>query len=181
MKVIKEQSEEEVPTGDDDEQKDQSEDEIELRVWSLAEETAGIKSALNMINIGFMVITIFVMLLCLFSLMASMNTNVLEQTKEIGIERALGLKRFQLVRVYVEEAFVLIISAAVMGMIVGLIVGYLLTSQMGMMQGLPVPFVFPWAMGIAAIGTAFVISIVASAGPAWAVVSANIVTTMKST
>lgn len=110
-----------------------------------------------------------------------MHTNVLEQTKEIGIERALGLKRFQLVRVYIEEAFILVISATVMGMIVGIVIGYLLTSQMGMMQGLSVPFVFPWVMALAAVGSAIIISILASAGPALTVVFSNIVTTMKST
>ncbi|KAA6380953.1 MAG: putative DUF214 family protein, partial [Streblomastix strix] len=179
MKIVQETDEEEDKgTGDEE---DVSPEEIELTVWSLEEETGGIASASTMINIAFIVITAFVMLLCLFSLMASMHTNVLEQTKEIGIERALGLKRFQLVRVYIEEAFILVISATVMGMIVGIVIGYLLTSQMGMMQGLSVPFVFPWVMALAAVGSAIIISILASAGPALTVVFSNIVTTMKST
>ncbi|KAA6398349.1 MAG: hypothetical protein EZS28_006127 [Streblomastix strix] len=85
----------------------------------------------------------------------------------------------QLVRVYIEEAFILVISASVMGMIVGMIVGYMLTSQMGMMQGIPIQFVFPYMMVIISIGAAVLVSIIASAGPALGVVNRNIVTTMK--
>ncbi|KAA6381318.1 MAG: putative DUF214 family protein [Streblomastix strix] len=120
------------------------------------------------------------MFLCFFSLMASMHTNVQEQSKEIGIMRALGLTRFQIVRIYIEEAFILVITAAIMGLIVGMLVGYVLTSQVGMLKGLPVQFVFPWEFTIIAFGCALVISILASAWPAWRVAKADIVKTMKS-
>jgi ABC-type lipoprotein release transport system permease subunit len=39
------------------------------------------------------------MRLCLFSLMASMFTNIYEQSKEIAILRAMGLKGAEVVRV----------------------------------------------------------------------------------
>ncbi|KAA6401093.1 MAG: putative DUF214 family protein [Streblomastix strix] len=149
------------------------------KVWSLSEDTEIVVMATKLIDLGFMAITVLVMFFCMFSLIASMHTNILEQTKEIGIERALGVKRFQLVRVYIEESFVLVISAAVMGMIVGIIVGYMLTTQMSMMQGYPIQFVFPYMMVIISIAAAVLVSILASAGPAWSVVSASIAKTMK--
>ncbi|KAA6380404.1 MAG: hypothetical protein EZS28_024067, partial [Streblomastix strix] len=99
--------------------------------------------------------------------------------KEIGIERALGIQRFQLVRIYIEEAFILVVSAALMGMIIGMIVGYLLTSQVGQFQGLPVSFQFPWVITLTAFGMSILISIISSAYPAWSVVNKNIVSIMN--
>ncbi|KAA6386078.1 MAG: putative DUF214 family protein [Streblomastix strix] len=102
-----------------------------------------------------------------------------QKKKEIGIERALGIKRFQLVRIYIEEAFILVVSAALMGMIIGMIVGYLLTSQVGQFQGLPVSFQFPWVITLTAFGMSILISIISSAYPAWSVVNKNIVSIMN--
>ncbi|KAA6367225.1 MAG: putative DUF214 family protein [Streblomastix strix] len=152
-----------------------------FKVWSLDESTQIISEATNIINYGFMAITALVIFYSLFSLIASMHANILEQKKEIGIERALGIKRFQLVRVYIEEAFILVISASVMGMIVGIIVGYILTSQIGMLEGIPIQFVFPWQVALVSIVSSIIVSIIASTGPAWRVVNSNIVTTMKTT
>ncbi|KAA6381656.1 MAG: hypothetical protein EZS28_022820 [Streblomastix strix] len=101
--------------------------------------------------------------------------------KEIGIQRAIGITRFQLMRVYIEEAFILVFSAAVMGMLVGIIMGYILTSQATVMQGLPIPFIFPWQLILVSIAMAIIVAIIASAGPSWSVVSSNIVIVMRST
>ncbi|KAA6401809.1 MAG: hypothetical protein EZS28_002658 [Streblomastix strix] len=110
---------------------------------------------------------------------SSMSTNVMEQSKEIGIMRALGLQRFQLVRIYVEEAFILVITAAVMGIIVGLVLGYILASQIGMLKGIPIQLVFPWEVVLIAFLMAILISTLASAWPSWKVANADIVKTMK--
>ncbi|KAA6390762.1 MAG: putative DUF214 family protein [Streblomastix strix] len=174
--VIEEEQEE-----DEDDKKEKNRIKISLGVWSLEEDTKGIRNSTKIIDLSFMAITILVMFFCFFSLMSSMHTNIMEQTREIGIERALGLKRFQLVRIYIEEAFILVFSAAVMGMMVGLVVGYILTSQMGMMQGIPLQFVFPWQMSLVSVFASIIVSFLASVGPAWNVVSSNIVTTMKTT
>ncbi|KAA6376300.1 MAG: putative DUF214 family protein, partial [Streblomastix strix] len=110
---------------------------------------------------------------------ASMSTNVMEQSKEIGIMRALGLQRFQLVRIYVEEAFILVITAAVMGIIVGLVLGYILASQIGILNGIPIQLVFPWEVVLIAFLMAILISTLASAWPSWKVANADIVKPMK--
>ncbi|KAA6380156.1 MAG: putative DUF214 family protein [Streblomastix strix] len=159
---------------------DPEDDQSRLGVWSYQNVLKFIQQAGDIINIAFMAITILVMILCFFSLMSSMHTNVMEQQKEIGIMRALGLTAFQLLRVYVEEAFILVITAAFMGLVVGMLVGYMLISQMSSLQGLPVPFFFPWELALIMIAMAVVTSILSAAQPAYSVMRKSIVTVMKS-
>jgi ABC-type antimicrobial peptide transport system permease subunit len=51
-------------------------------------------------------VTALIMILCFFSLMSSMHTNIMEQYKDIGILRSIGMTAFSIGRTYVEEAFV---------------------------------------------------------------------------
>ena len=55
------------------------------------------------------------MMVAFFSLNTSMYTNIMEQSKEIGILRALGITRFRVYRIYSYEAFFLIASSAILG------------------------------------------------------------------
>jgi len=60
-------------------------------------------------------VTIFTMVVAFFSLNTSMFTNIMEQSKELGILRALGISRGRVYRIYAYEAFVLLISSAILG------------------------------------------------------------------
>lgn len=62
------------------------------------------------------------MALCAFALLANMIANVTEQTREVGVLRALGLKPGALTRLYVEEAFVLVLAASLLGVAIGCLV-----------------------------------------------------------
>ena len=63
------------------------------------------------------------------SLIASMFTNVREQKYEIAILRSIGLTRFQIARVYIHEAFVLLLASTALGSIIGMIMGKTLTMD----------------------------------------------------
>ncbi|KAH7828187.1 putative efflux ABC transporter, permease domain containing protein [Monocercomonoides exilis] len=158
---------------------DPGDNESTYKVWTLFNALDGFVLASDILNITFYAVTVLVMILCFFSLMSSMHTNVLEQAKEIGIMRALGLTRFQLVRVYVEEAFVLVLTATVMGMISGMVVGYLIISQMGSLQGLPTPMYFPWQLVLVMIAMAVVTSILSALEPTLSTMKKSIVSIIK--
>ncbi len=69
------------------------------------------------------------MFLCFFSLSASMGANLYTQTKEIGVMRAIGVSKFYIIRSYVYEAFILVVSSAFQGIWIGLFIGWLVTDQ----------------------------------------------------
>ena len=61
-----------------------------------------------------------------------MFTNVREQKGEIAILRSLGITKLQIARMYIHEAFTLLVASASIGSIIGIFVGkiisYILTT-----------------------------------------------------
>ena len=76
------------------------------------------------LNITFGFIILIIMFLCFFSLYSSMTANLMEQTKEIGILRAMGLQKYRIQMLYFYEAFILVISSCVLGVMIGIIVSH---------------------------------------------------------
>ena len=79
---------------------------------------------MNIIDIIFNVVNSIVMLLALFSVVASMRANIADNVKEISILRAVGGSNRYLRIAYLLEAFVLIFSSCLIGVIVGTIVAW---------------------------------------------------------
>ena len=84
------------------------------------------------------------MLLCFFSLSSTMSANIYDQTKEIGILRALGYMRLHLVLLYVYEAFILVMASSFLGVIVGTIVAFTMMLQFSAFVGTPPVMYYPW-------------------------------------
>ena len=80
-------------------------------------------------DIIFNVIIVITMILCLFSLSSSMSANLLDQTKEIGILRAMGFTKRRIQVLYFYEAFILVMASSLLGIMIGCIVGFTMTLQ----------------------------------------------------
>lgn len=119
----------------------------------------------NILNIFFIFTQVMILIICFFSLMSSMTTNVLSSSKEIGILLCMGMSHFQIYRVYVFEAFVLVISSGILGFIVGIVVGYTMQLQNMMFTQLEMPFAFPWVQLLIVVGVGLLSAIAASCGP----------------
>jgi len=119
--------------------------------------------------------TIIAMLISFFSLMSSMFTNVYEQTKEIAILRALGISKFSLYRIYIYEAFVLVMASSLLGVIIGTVVSYTMTLQQLLFTQLPIPFAFPWTIMLTVFGCSVLFSIMAAFSPIYNVLQNRVV------
>jgi ABC-type antimicrobial peptide transport system permease subunit len=117
-------------------------------------------------GIIFSVATYIAMGLCLFSLMASMYTNIFEQSKEIAILRAMGLRQTQIVKIYVYEAFTLTLAASLLGIVIGALMGWTMTAQRVLFTQLPITFVFPWTLLLLVILGAVACALLSSYMPA---------------
>ncbi|CBZ37660.1 hypothetical protein, conserved [Leishmania donovani] len=115
-----------------------------VTVTNIRDATSDMATAGKVLNLFFIVAEIMILVICFFSLMSSMTTNVLDSSKEIGVLLCLGMSHFQVYRVYVWEAFVLVVSSGVMGLIVGLVVAYTMQLQNILFTQLPLPFPFPY-------------------------------------
>eukprot|EP01103_Thecamoeba_quadrilineata_P012745 TRINITY_DN3364_c1_g1_i1.p1 TRINITY_DN3364_c1_g1~~TRINITY_DN3364_c1_g1_i1.p1 ORF type:complete len:1045 (+),score=214.58 TRINITY_DN3364_c1_g1_i1:1531-4665(+) len=106
---------------------------------------------------------VIAMVICFFSLASSMYTNVQEQSKEIGVLLAVGLRPVLLVRAFAEEACVLVLAASLLGAFIGIGVGYTVAVQGVLFTQLPVPLVIPWTV----LGVVAVASVVLGTAAAW--------------
>eukprot|EP01017_Pseudomicrothorax_dubius_P033091 TRINITY_DN4392_c0_g2_i1.p1 TRINITY_DN4392_c0_g2~~TRINITY_DN4392_c0_g2_i1.p1 ORF type:complete len:319 (-),score=52.37 TRINITY_DN4392_c0_g2_i1:115-1071(-) len=113
-------------------------------IWDYRDVARGIEKNSAIVSATFVSVTIIAMFLCFFSLASSMSANILDQTKEIAIMRALGLTKRRMIILYVYEAFVLVFSSSLSGVVIGACVGWTLTAQQILFTQLPIPFGFPW-------------------------------------
>lgn len=81
------------------------------------------------LDVIFSIIIVITMLLCLFSLTSSMSANLLDQTKEIGILRAMGFTKNRIKVLYFYEAFILVISSSLLGVMIGCSVAFTMVLQ----------------------------------------------------
>lgn len=99
-----------------------------------------IKTAMD---VAFNVITGIAMLLCAFSLFAAMNTNVLDQSVDIGIMRSVGVSGFSLIRQFIEECFILVGTAIFIGTAVGMVITIGFVLIISVLVGTPLVLYFP--------------------------------------
>ena len=84
---------------------------------------------MELINFIFMGVIAGVMFLCMFSLFSLMTVNIYLQGKEIGILRALGVGRFLMFRIFLYEAFILVLSSCMIGYIIGNVLSNIIASH----------------------------------------------------
>ena len=91
----------------------------------------------------FNVVISITMFICFFSLSSSMTGNLYEQCKEISVMRAIGFTKGVITKLFIYEAFILVLSSSFSGVAIGTCVGWSITMQRSMFVGMPTPLTFP--------------------------------------
>lgn len=120
------------------------------------------------------------MFLCYFSLSSSMSANLYDQTKEIGILRALGFTRVRIVLLFVYEAFILVIASSLIGVLVGTIAAFTMVFQFSAFVDSPPIIFFPSIQIIIIFAAAFLYALMATIGPTSQIVKNRIASILKS-
>ncbi|MGA2658250.1 MAG: FtsX-like permease family protein [Verrucomicrobiota bacterium] len=97
--------------------------------------------------------------IAVFALIASMASTVIERQREIGVLKALGLRRRQLFRLFLGESVVLTLSAGIAGGAIGFTLAWLFVLQTAALIELAAVFTMPYLTFLAT----FAISVVAGA------------------
>lgn len=79
------------------------------------------------VSLLFDVVIVITLFLCFFSLSSAMSANLYEQAKEIGVMRAIGLTKSRIIMIYVYEAFIMIFASSILGIIIGVAIGWSMT------------------------------------------------------
>jgi ABC-type antimicrobial peptide transport system permease subunit len=148
-------------------------------IYDLSGSSNPIQKADVLLTAFFGFTTAVAMLIASFSLVSSMYTNIYEQTKEIGVVRAIGMRQSWLKRIYMYEAFILVLSSSLLGIIIGSAVGYTLLLQRILFTQLPLPFRFPWQILIIVFTCSLIFAFVSSFGPITSVMKRSIVQILR--
>jgi putative ABC transport system permease protein len=92
----------------------------------------------------FTLIAMTTVFICIFGLLSSSYSTIIERKKEIGIVRTLGLKGRDINRLFIIEALIIMISSGIIGTIVGWLTAWLVTSNLTLLTEMPEVLTFPW-------------------------------------
>ncbi|MBV8880908.1 MAG: ABC transporter permease [Planctomycetaceae bacterium] len=100
--------------------------------------------------------------IALFGLVASMATAVLERRWEVGVLKAVGLRRGHLFRMFAAEAVTLTVSSGLLGGGMGFLLAWLFVVQAALLMEIPVTFALPWITFVATFAVCGIAGLVAS-------------------
>jgi ABC-type antimicrobial peptide transport system permease subunit len=115
-----------------------------VKIFNYFDDIQTLNQVTVILNIVFSVIISITMFLCFFSLCSSMSANLLDQTKEIGVLRAMGFTKTRIKLLYFYEAFVLVGASCMLGVMIGTVVGVTMVVQQVVFTSIPFVFYFPW-------------------------------------
>jgi len=90
-----------------------------------------------------------------------MLVSVTERTREIGIMKAVGAQRRDILELFIVEAVILGVLGAILGTALGLLAGYAVAGYIG------IPWVFPVGWTALAIAVGIAVGVLAGLYPAW--------------
>jgi ABC-type antimicrobial peptide transport system permease subunit len=112
---------------------------------NLARSVAEAEATFFVLDTLFTLIALTTVFICIFGLLSSSYSTIIERKKEIGIIRTLGLKGREINRLFILESLIIMISSGTIGIVVGWFTSWLVTSQlMGTMEGSPTVLYVPW-------------------------------------
>jgi ABC-type lipoprotein release transport system permease subunit len=115
-----------------------------FEIWSYMDILDNSQNAEQTLELIFNVIISVTMFICFFSLSSSMSGNLYEQVKEISVMRSIGFTKRIIMKLYIYEAFILVISGSFSGVLIGTCVGWSISVQRSMFVGMPTPLTFPF-------------------------------------
>jgi putative ABC transport system permease protein len=142
--------------------------------YQLSALTSGHTEADSLFSILNIIIVFLIGLACLIGLvgglglMGMMSMNVLERTREIGVMRSIGATNGSIMGLVIVEGLLTGVLSWLGGSLVGLPIGQALAGVLGQgLFGTPFAFVMDWNGPAVWLAAVLVLSVVASALPAW--------------
>ena len=101
----------------------------DIKIEKSYEDKQKTDQVLNILNSIFAIAIGIMMFLCFFSLTASMSANLYDQSKEVGILRAMGVTKNRIRLLYFYEALILVFASCMLGVFVGVSIGFTMILQ----------------------------------------------------
>ncbi|HTK81980.1 MAG TPA: ABC transporter permease [Bacteroidota bacterium] len=136
-------------------------EEDDFYIWSNDSMIAQFNDFTKYVRIGIMVISGIALLAAGVGIMNIMLVSVTERTREIGIRKALGARKSNILSQFVLEAVIISELGGIIGVTVGLIGGNMLAMLM------EIPAVIPYNWVLIGFGSCTLIGVIFGVYPAW--------------
>jgi len=136
----------------------------------LAQQTGQLDSVLDMIQI----LLALAILIAVLGIVNTLALSVLERTRELGLLRAVGLRRGQTMRMVTVEAVVISVFGALLGVVVGAGLGTAVVRALNS-EGIT-ELALPWAQMSTYLGLAALVGVLAAVLPAVRAARVNVLT-----
>jgi len=123
--------------------KRENENSFDFEIISLQQRITQQELFFTIIAVFFSMTLNATVIICLFGLLSSSYSTIIERKKEIGIVRTLGLKGKEIGIMFTIESLIIMLSSGTVGVIVGWVTSLLLSVSMNLTSGLPNIPVFP--------------------------------------
>ena len=114
----------------------------------------------------FDVLALITMTISFFGITNTLTMNVFERTRELGMLRAVGMTRTQILTMVLAEAVLVGLIGGIMGLVLGVVLARIFMLGMTAMSGYRLMFVFPIEKALLALAIGFVTSQLAALFPA---------------
>ena len=121
----------------------ENENSFDFEVISLQQRITQQQLFFTIISVFFSMTLNATVIICLFGLLSSSYSSIIERKKEIGIIRTLGLKGKEIGRMFTIESLIIMLSSGTIGILVGWVTSLLLSVSMNLTSDLPNIPAFP--------------------------------------
>ena len=94
--------------------------------------------------------------------------------------RSIGVTNWMIRRLYFYEAFVLVMSACILGMFTGVVIGCTMMAQSEAFTNIQLHFIFPWHQFFVVMGLSLLFAFFATFGPTTQITRKQIATIFRS-
>ena len=115
----------------------------DFEINNLEQSVSGGLSMFSILDTFFSMTLDATIVICLFGLLSSSYSTIIERKKEIGIIRTLGLKGKEINHLFTIESLIIMLSSGTVGIIVGWTTGLLLATSINLLSDLPNTPTFP--------------------------------------
>ncbi|MBL9038469.1 MAG: ABC transporter permease [Archangium sp.] len=137
------------------------------------------QEALSLIDNAFAVthaMEVAAIALALLGVVNTLLAAVIDRTREIGLLRAIGADRKQIMQLFTGEAVFIGLTGGVVGTVLGVIVGYVVTKVINVQAtGWDLPFRFSWSVALSTLVLSTVAAVIAGLYPARRAASLDVV------
>ncbi|MBI3193685.1 MAG: FtsX-like permease family protein, partial [Ignavibacteriae bacterium] len=135
--------------------------EDDFDIWSNDSQIREFNNVTKYVRMGILIISAIALLAAGVGVMNIMLVSVTERTREIGIRKAIGARKSNILTQFILEAIVLSELGGLLGIILGIVGGNVAAIMM------EVPPVIPWDWAAIGFGICSLIGIVFGVYPAW--------------